>query len=81
MSWLSRVTEKLADATALDGTDLEIPPDVARDLLDIARVASHDSGERINAPLLCYVLGLAHARGVPMAEVVTAARAAMAAQE
>jgi hypothetical protein len=80
VSWLSRVTQGLADATALDATDLELPPDHVHDLLDIARTASHDSGERINAPLLCYVVGLVHARGVAFADAVRAAREAMEAQ-
>ena len=29
----------------------------------LARVAAHDSGERTNAPLLCYLLGVAVGRG------------------
>ena len=28
-------------------------------LLDLARIAAHDSGDRTNAPLLCYLLGRA----------------------
>jgi hypothetical protein len=28
-------------------------------LLDLARIAAHESGERTNAPLLCYFLGRA----------------------
>lgn len=28
-------------------------------LLDLARIAAHESGERTNAPLLCYLLGRA----------------------
>jgi hypothetical protein len=31
-------------------------------LLDLARVAAHESGERINAPLVCYLVGLARGR-------------------
>jgi Domain of unknown function (DUF6457) len=31
-------------------------------LLDLARVTAHDSGERTNAPLVCYLLGLARGR-------------------
>src|SRR4029078_13618661 len=33
------------------------------ELLELARLAAHDSGERINAPLLCYLVGLARGRG------------------
>jgi hypothetical protein len=28
-------------------------------LLDLARIAAHTSGERTNAPLLCYLVGRA----------------------
>jgi hypothetical protein len=28
-------------------------------LLDLARIAAHKSGERTNAPLLCYLVGRA----------------------
>jgi hypothetical protein len=77
MSWLAQVTEKVADATALDATDLELSPDQVRELLDVARVASHESGERINAPLLSFVLGMVHARGVAFEDAVQAARSAM----
>jgi hypothetical protein len=77
MSWLADVTERIADTTALDATDLELSPDQIRELLDVARAASHESGERINAPLLCFVLGMVHARGVSFADAVQAARAAI----
>ena len=32
------------------------------ELLEAARLAAHESGERINAPLLCFLLGRAGAR-------------------
>lgn len=31
-------------------------------LLELARVAARESGDRTNAPLVCYLAGLAHAR-------------------
>jgi hypothetical protein len=31
-------------------------------ILDLARIAAHESGERTNAPLLAYLVGLARAR-------------------
>jgi hypothetical protein len=43
-----------------------------RTLLDLARVAAHDSGERTNAPLLCYVLGVAVGRGAELRELADA---------
>jgi hypothetical protein len=41
-------------------------------LLDLARVAAHDSGERTNAPLLCYVLGVAVGRGADLGKLADA---------
>jgi len=81
MTWLARVTERIADGTALDATDLELTPDQTRELLDIAREASHTSGDRINAPLLCFVLGLVHGRGVAFTDAMQAARDGMGAEE
>lgn len=53
--WLEQSTQALADQS---GVALpELSDDDARALLDIARIASHTSGERTNAPLLCYLIG------------------------
>lgn len=37
----------------------ELSDDDVRRLLDIARIAAHESGDRTNAPLLCYLIGRA----------------------
>jgi hypothetical protein len=39
-------------------------------LLDLARVAAHESGDRTNAPLLCYLVGRAHGELAALAEIV-----------
>ncbi len=53
--WLRETNDALA---ALAGTDAAgLTDDEARALLDLARVASHTSGDRTNAPLLCYLIG------------------------
>ncbi len=70
MTWLDQVTTSLATETGVDATTLELSPDTVRALLDVARVASHSSGERIYAPLLCYVLGMLTARGVPLEKAI-----------
>ncbi len=70
MTWLDQVTTSLAQETGVDASALELSPDTVRALLDIARVASHSSGERIYAPLLCYVLGMLSARGVPLDKAI-----------
>ena len=45
-------------------------------LLDLAGAAAHDSGERTNAPLVCYLVGLAHGRHpqASMDELIAKAR-------
>ena len=48
----------LSDAAAAIGAG-DISEEDAETLLDLARIAAHDSGERTNAPLLCYLVGRA----------------------
>jgi hypothetical protein len=60
--WLTRQ----ADALGVAGlTEAE-----ASTLLEIARVAAHESGDRRNAPLLCYLLGRAGGEVDALAEIV-----------
>ncbi len=47
----------LREALVAVGGDVALSPDEERTLLDLARLAAHESGERTNAPLLCYLLG------------------------
>lgn len=55
-SWLAAVGDALASAV---GRELPLSPgDVGR-LLELARVAAHESGERVSAPLACYLVGRA----------------------
>ena len=42
------------DAWLADARDV-----LAEAVLDLARIAAHESGERTNAPLLCYLVGRA----------------------
>ena len=39
-------------------------------LLDLARIAAHESGDRRNAPLLCYLVGRAGGDVDALAEIV-----------
>ena len=48
--WLRR-------AVAAAGGEVELSPADERTLLELARIAAHTSGDRTNAPLLCYLLG------------------------
>ena len=54
--WLDKARERLE---AVSGVPLELTDDMRATLLDLARIAAHASGERINAPLLCYLVGRA----------------------
>ena len=57
--WLSQRADELADAAGVPREALELDSATMRDLLDLARIAAHESGQRVNAPLLCYLVGLA----------------------
>ena len=57
--WLTRARDALAAETGLDPGTLELSPQDEGTLLELARIAAHDSGDRINAPLLCYLVGRA----------------------
>jgi hypothetical protein len=63
--WLQTAREKIAP-------EVELSPADVRTLLALARVAAHDSGERTNAPLLCYLVGVAVGRGAELRDVADA---------
>ena len=58
-AWLSQRRDAIAEAAGVDPAKLEISDPDAATLLDLARIAAHESGERTNAPLLCYLVGRA----------------------
>jgi hypothetical protein len=60
--WLERQADALGVGHLTD--------DEQRTLLDLARIAAHDGGERTNAPLLCYLLGRAGGELDTLAEIV-----------
>jgi hypothetical protein len=49
----------VAAVAGVTPADLDLSDEDAATLLDLARIAAHDSGERTNAPLLCYLVGRA----------------------
>jgi hypothetical protein len=75
-AWLTDVRNAIADATGIPAAELEIGEDEAGELLSLARIAAHDSGERTNAPLLTYLAGVAVGRGAELDRVVAAATSA-----
>jgi hypothetical protein len=58
-AWLKEARDNLAQAAGVRPEELELDDEQVRTLLDLARIAAHDSGERTNAPLLCYLVGRA----------------------
>jgi Domain of unknown function (DUF6457) len=58
-AWLTEARDALARAAGVQPEELELDEEQTRTLLELARVAAHDSGERTNAPLLCYLIGRA----------------------
>lgn len=60
--WLSHARDAIAEAAGIDAASLELDDESVQTLLDVARMAAHESGERTNAPLLCYLLGRAEGR-------------------
>lgn len=60
--WLDNARVRLARAVGDEPAVYELDDGDVADILDLARVAAHESGERTNAPLLSYLIGLARAR-------------------
>ena len=60
--WLEEARTKLAAAVGDDPAGYALSRAEMDELLELARVAAHESGERTNAPLVCYLVGLAHGR-------------------
>src|SRR4029453_17417175 len=72
--WLTAARERVAEAAGLDPSSLDLTQAEVDEILELARVAAHESGERIHAPLLCYLVGLAQGRrGGDLAALVDAA--------
>jgi hypothetical protein len=67
--WLAARADSLAKRSGVDRADLQLTDQEIDGLLELAGHAAHDSGERTNAPLLCYLVGLARAGGVSLDEL------------
>lgn len=70
--WLSRAADALAEASGVSRDDFELDRPTEMTLLDLARDAAHDSDARTNAPLLCYLVGIARGRGASLPELANA---------
>ena len=71
--WLTEARDALAATAGIAASELELSEERVATLLDLAGVAAHKSGERTNAPLLCYLLGRAE-RGADLDVLATAIR-------
>jgi len=66
-AWLTKAAEAIGIGEALR-------PDEMETILDLARIAAHESGDRTNAPLLCYIVGRAQAGGRTLDELAEIVR-------
>lgn len=60
--WLDTARQRLADVTGESLSEYEVSHASEERLLRLASVAAHKSGERKNAPLIAYLVGLAKGR-------------------
>ena len=65
--WLDRVSAAI-------GSDEQLTSEDAEALLEIARLAAHESGDRRNAPLLTYLVGRSRG-GRSLSELLEVVRA------
>ena len=60
--WLDKARSDLASAVGDLPAAYELPAEDVTALLELAGVAAHESGDRRNAPLTTYLIGLARGR-------------------
>ena len=61
LDWLEAAQRRLEAEIETSG-DLSLSPADIEALLELAREAAHTSGDRTNAPLVAYLVGLTHGR-------------------
>ncbi len=71
-AWLTDAADAVSPASGVPREELEPDAATQRTLLDLARVAAHASDARTNAPLLCYLAGIARAHGAPLETILDA---------
>ncbi|MHB1509760.1 MAG: DUF6457 domain-containing protein [Acidimicrobiales bacterium] len=60
--WLDEARQRLAYAAGEASSVYDLSPAQAEALLNLAGAAAHESGDRKNAPLVAYLVGLAKGR-------------------
>jgi hypothetical protein len=71
-AWLVDAADALARRAGIPRERLDLDEETVRTLLDLARIAAHESGERTNAPLVCYLVGLCRASELSVRELFEA---------
>ena len=71
--WLAKHADALAAATGVPRDALELQGADVHTLLDLAKQAAHEGGARTNAPVPCYLLGIAR-RGAELDELAEIVR-------
>ena len=72
--WLEQARNALAEEAGIDPAELDVSESETAELLELARIAAHDSGARTNAPLLCYLVGRASRAGAGIDRLAAAVR-------
>jgi hypothetical protein len=72
--WLAERADLLAATSGLPRERFQLDDADVTMLLELAKIGAHESGERTNAPLLTYLVGIARESGKPLDELFDAAR-------
>jgi len=64
--WLTARADALSERSGLDRAAFDLTDEEIEAVLELAGHAAHASGARTNAPLLCYLVGIARANGTPL---------------
>ena len=72
--WLSERADALSRATGLDRAAFDLSDEDVERLLELAGYAAHSTDLRTNAPILCYLVGVARGGGTTLDELDRIAR-------
>jgi len=72
--WLSERADALASASGVERTAFDLSDADADRLLELAGYAAHTTDLRTNAPLLCYLVGVARGGGASVEDLDRIAR-------
>jgi hypothetical protein len=70
---MTQMRDAIGEASELEPEAMELSDEEIETILDLARIAAHESGARTNAPLLCYLIGRAQG-SLPLGTLADAVR-------